>query len=146
MISLPNLKQFTQKYLTFKEPKPAEEFILMESPGEAGLETNDKQAITNLYNIPTQPIKNVSANIFENMEYLKSRFNVPSNGDVVIREFDITVKDNSLHAFIIFYDGMVDKQIIDNNILQPLMLLSNINIIDTTLDITAYIKAHLLPH
>lgn len=88
-----NLKQFTQKYLSFKEPRPAEEFILRESAGEAGLRTNDKQANTNIHNIPKQANRNVNANIFENMEYLKSRFNVPANGDVVIREFDITVMD-----------------------------------------------------
>ena len=95
MISLKNLKQFTKKYIIFKEPKPVEEFILEESPGEAGHETNDKQAITNKYSIPTPPNKNVSSSIFENMEYLKSRFNMPSNSDVVIREFDITVKKDS---------------------------------------------------
>lgn len=143
---MPNLKQFAQKYLTFKEPKPAEEFILAESPGEAGLEITDKKAITKQYNIPTQQSRDVSANLFENMEYLKSRFSIPSNSDVILREFDITVKDKSMHAFIIFYDGMVDKQIIDHYLLQPMMLLSNKDITDATPDVTAYIKAHLLPH
>jgi spore germination protein KA len=146
MIILANIKQLAQKYISFKEPKPAEEFILKEGPGEAGLETNNKQAIANKYSAPKQTNKDVSTNIFENLEYLKARFNVPVSGDVMFREFDITVKDSSLHAFIIFYDGMVDKQIIDDDILQPLMLLSNINITDTTPDIIAYIKAHLIPH
>jgi len=45
----------------------------------------------------------VSKNLKENVEYLKKRFSIPINGDVVLREFDIVIKDrkNSRMPYIL---------------------------------------------
>jgi len=67
-------------------------------------------------------------NLKENVEYLKKRFSIPINGDVVLREFDIVIKDRKIPACLIFYDGMVNGMLINLNILQPLMLLSNLDV------------------
>lgn len=140
-----NFKALTQQYLYFKEPKPAENFILKEGIGEKERPTNDKYATTNLHSIPSISNTDIHTNIFENITYLKMRFNIPANSDVIIREFDISLKGNFIHALIIFYDGMVDKQIIDNYILKPLMLMSTNDNSTTSIDINSYIKSHLLP-
>lgn len=60
----------------------------------------------------------VSKNIEKNLSYLRERFAVPFNNDVVIRE--IIIK-NGRRAFIVFYDGMVSSEYIDNNIIKSLM-------------------------
>ena len=72
--------------------------------------------------------KLVSIKLDENSDYLKRVYSVPENGDIVLREFDITVGSKIIRAFIIFYDGMTNDNIINSSIMQPLMLLSNLDI------------------
>ncbi|GAE89332.1 spore germination protein GerKA [Acetivibrio straminisolvens JCM 21531] len=91
----------------------------------------------------------VSKNLNENINYLKNRFSIPTNGDVVLREFDIIVKDKKISACLIFYDGMVNGMLINLNILQPLMLLSNLDIKDKDGEknnISEYINRSLVTH
>jgi spore germination protein KA len=84
------------------------------------------------------------------MEYMKKIYNMPTNGDINTYEFSITIKDKlkdkSVNAFIIFIDGMTDRKVIDDNILEPLMLLSNLDIKSNEKDIGTYVKKHLLTH
>jgi len=84
--------------------------------------------------------------ITANLRYMKKVYNVPLNSDIVIREFDITVKDTLIPAFIVFIDGLVDNKIIDDDILQPLMLLSNLDVSSEEESVEEYIKNHILPH
>ena len=88
----------------------------------------------------------ISKKISENLEFIKKIYNVPINSDTIIREFDIIVKNKAIKAFIVFIDGMVDRKVINDNILQPLMLLSNLDIKGDENEVGEYIKRHLLPH
>lgn len=81
-----------------------------------------------------------------NMEYLKKRYTIPDNGDIVLREFEIAAKDETISAFIIFFDGMTDRNVINHNILQPLMILSSLEIKGDKKNLELYIKNKLLPH
>lgn len=65
---------------------------------------------------------NISTEIEKNMKYMKEKFNFPANKDIVLREFIIAEKHKS---FIIYLDGMVDKNIINNFILRPLLKENN---------------------
>jgi spore germination protein KA len=76
---------------------------------------------------------------------MKKVYNIPINGDVIIREFEITVKNGSIGAFIIFFDGMTDRMVINLAILQPLMLLSNLDIRGDEDNVASYVKKHLIP-
>jgi len=87
----------------------------------------------------------ISKKLSDNLEYMKKVYTIPINGDVILREFDITIKDDTIEAFIIFFDGMVDRKLINEAILQPLMLLSNLDIKGKFDDIASYISKHLLP-
>lgn len=60
----------------------------------------------------------VSDNIEENLSYLRRRFNSPLNNDVVIREISLK---NNVKAFIVFYDGMVSTESVNNNIIKSLL-------------------------
>jgi spore germination protein KA len=62
--------------------------------------------------------KTISTDITLNMNYIKAKFNSPTNKDIVFREFLIAGKHK---AFITYLDGMVDKNIINNFILRPLL-------------------------
>lgn len=88
----------------------------------------------------------ISKDISENMQYMKKVYNIPTNSDVVIREFNITVKDKVFPAFMILIDGMTDRKVVNDDILLPLMLLSNLDIKTDAESVAKYIKNHLLPH
>lgn len=88
----------------------------------------------------------ISTSLSDNLEYMKKIYTVPINGDVVIREFKITFKDKTVDAFIIFIDGMTNGTVINTNMLQPLMLLSNLNIKDVSEGLEEHIKNRLVPH
>ncbi len=89
--------------------------------------------------------ENVSKSLQENLEYMKKVYSIPTNGDIVLREFDIVAKDKVLSAFILFFDGMTDRTVINMAILQPLMLLSGIDIKSKDNNVSDFIKNHLLP-
>jgi spore germination protein KA len=52
------------------------------------------------------------------MDYIKARFNALTNKDIVVREFIIAVK---YKAFIAYMDGMIDRNLVNNYILRPLL-------------------------
>lgn len=88
----------------------------------------------------------VSKKLSDNIAYLKKKYTIPDNGDIVIREFNITVKDKNIPTLVIFIDGMVDRNVMDLAILQPLMLLSNMEIKSNENEVGNIITDHLLPH
>ena len=88
----------------------------------------------------------VGKKLSDNIAFLKKKYTIPDNGDVVIREFDIVAKDKTISACMIFIDGMVDRNVIDLAILQPLMLLSNMEIKGREEDVGLFVRNHLIPH
>ncbi len=87
----------------------------------------------------------IKETLSKSLEYIKKIYSIPINGDIVIREFNVIVKDKSIDAFAVFIDGMSDRKVINEAILKPLMLLSSLDIKSDEKDIGNYIKVHLLP-
>ena len=85
----------------FHEPEDKDIFVLRE----------DTSAVKSII-----PFK-ISRNIKENEKYLKKRFSVPENNDVVIRKFQL--KGNR-DAFVIFYDGMANGSFISSNVIESM--------------------------
>ena len=82
--------------------------------------------------IPIYPAENLEPTVFskkinENLDYLKSKYNSLINSDIVIREFTLIANNSEYHSALIFIDGMVDTQIINNSVLKPLMLRNQSN-------------------
>lgn len=69
----------------------------------------------------------ISTNVEENLAYIKKRFSAQINGDFKLREFNVTLNQRVLRAFIFFFDGLSDSSMINLSVLQPLMTLSTIN-------------------
>ncbi len=68
----------------------------------------------------------IALSLADNLARLKRRFNVPPNKDLIIREFEIPLQP-PVPAFIAFIEGIADRTTINNYILEPLMLLANLN-------------------
>lgn len=62
-----------------------------------------------------------------NLEYIKARYNSLINSDVIIREFTLSARNKQYRAFLLFIDGMVDTDLINNYVLKPLMLRNSAN-------------------
>ena len=65
-----------------------------------------------------------------NLEYIKTQYNILINSDVILREFTINARGKQYNAAILYIDGMVDSQILDDFVLKPLMLRNKNNTFD----------------
>lgn len=61
-------------------------------------------------------------NIAINLEFIQIKYNCYINNDVVIREFNVNIKDKTYKAFLLYIDGMVNVNNVDDFVLKPLML------------------------
>ena len=61
----------------------------------------------------------VSARYEKNLAWVKNRFSIPANNDMVLREFTLS---NGVKAFLVHIDGMVKSTTVNEFILKPLML------------------------
>ena len=90
---------------------------------------------------------NIDTNILNNLSYLKSIYHSDICSDIVIREFSILINNSRHNAFIIFIDGMVNSNLINDFILSPLMLRNSANCNQTNQNsnLETYIFNCLLP-
>lgn len=65
-----------------------------------------------------------------NLEYIKTRFNSLINSDINIREFTLNARNKQYKAFLVFIDGMINQDSMDNYVLKPLMLKNTANSFD----------------
>ena len=71
--------------------------------------------------------KEISSNININLRHIKDKYNVSINSDIILREFYLTAKNTAYKAFLIYIDGMVDSDLINRFVLNPLMLRNDSN-------------------
>lgn len=73
----------------------------------------------------------VSKQLNKNLEYLTVKLNLLINSDIKIRHFNIPLRTKNYQAFLIYIDGMVDSNNINNFVLEPLFLRNSIKINDS---------------
>lgn len=100
------------KLISYKEPNKPKEFHIPEA--EAFIKENNRDLNKNkeLYSQPI--LKTIESNI----NFINSAFNTTVNKDIIIRKFIVGGK---YKAILVFLDGMVDKNTINNSILKPLL-------------------------
>ena len=76
----------------------------------------------------TQEIKSVFPSIDVNLDYLKTKYNLLINSDIIVREFNLNARGKQYKALLLYIDGMVDSQILNNFVLEPLMLRNRNNL------------------
>jgi len=140
------LLSLAKKLLIYREPKPYQEFELLEDepfetehgPDEGTvLEKTSNPISCEEWNLIRQKSKDgenssqttsqetsapgltVSTSLQANLQYVKRELHSPKNKDVIIREFKVM---NCCDACVVYIDGMADKNTINNFILRQLML------------------------
>lgn len=66
----------------------------------------------------------INSSIKVSLGIIKKRYNADINDDFKIREFKVCIKEELYSAFICFFDGMVDRLLVNTTILENLMTLS----------------------
>ena len=65
-----------------------------------------------------------------NSDYLKTKYNLLINSDIIFRDFILNARGKQYHALLIFIDGMVNTEIMNEFILEPLMMRNKNNSFD----------------
>ena len=97
-------------------------FIL---PTEDNSITNDENVSNNYDQI--DDVKEIFPSIDVNIEYIKTKYNLLINSDVILREFTLSARNRQYRAFLLFIDGMISIDLVNNYILKPLMLKNQSN-------------------
>ena len=75
-------------------------------------------------------VKNIFSSLEVTLEYIKVKYNTLINSDIILREFTLSARNRQYKALLLFIDGMVNSQLINDNVLQALMLRNRANIFD----------------
>jgi spore germination protein KA len=112
-----NLKNILSSLFLYKEPQNNYEFSIAEN--ELENKTNES-----IYNEPL-PDKSDEQTIYPslsvNIDYIKTKYNTLINSDIVLREFKLNIKGKQYNALLLFIDGMINSNSINDFILKPLM-------------------------
>lgn len=109
---------------------PSVEYNFSLPEGTQSTESNDNQATNTIQQ--TEEKVNIFPSLSVNMDYMKTKYNLLINSDIILREFTINARGKQYNAFLVYIDGMVDSEIMDKFILQPLMLRNKSNLYDGT--------------
>ena len=89
-------------------------------------------------------VRLLTESLDENLEIVKRILHHGTNADVVVREFDIPTEPKTAAA-IIFMEGLAGRDAINFSILQPLMLIANLDDDGETDSRLELVKRRLLP-
>lgn len=106
------IKDFINNTFGYK-PKNEYQFTLPDNPE---IDTE------NYNNTNSDKIENIYSQIDANLKYIKTKYNTLINSDIITREFTLNTGNKQYKAFILYIDGMVDSQILNDFVLKPLML------------------------
>lgn len=112
---------FSSLFTYTPDDKQTYNFNLIEDPNtkaytdsHLGKEGNDKTKI-----FPSLTV---------NLDYLKSKYNLLINSDIIFREFILNARGKQYNALLIFIDGMINTEIMNKFILEPLMMRNKNNL------------------
>ena len=117
------LKDLWQKYFAYT-PEQKYEFNLSKDPEEnlqVQIDNSQKQQ---------KDVEKIFPSLSVNMEYMKTKYNLMINSDVVLREFTLNAKGKQYNAFLFYIDGMVDSTMLDDFVLEPFMMRNRNNTYD----------------
>ncbi len=113
---------FLDNLFIYKETNKYDFFLPEKESCEVNTQKKDEMDISK-----QTDYEDIFPNININLEYMQIKYNALINSDVVIREFNLIAKNNEYKAFLIYLDGMVDSNMINDFILKPLMLRNSAN-------------------
>ncbi len=78
----------------------------------------------------TEKKESVFNSLDVNLDYIKMRYNLLINSDIVTREFILNARGKQHKALLLYIDGMVDSQSLNDFVLEPLMMRNKNNLFD----------------
>ena len=115
----------TLKKIFFRIEEPSHHFSMPSSNEEANSTLGINQEINEI-----DDVKEIFPSIDVTIEYIKVKYNLLINNDIILREFTLTARNKQYRAFLLFVDGMVNIDLVNNYVLKPLMLKNNANSFD----------------
>lgn len=82
-------------------------------------------------NIP-EDYPNIFENVNVNLDYIKTKYNLLINSDIVTREFILNARGKQYQALLLYIDGMIDSKALNDFVLEPLMMRNKNNLFDNT--------------
>lgn len=76
--------------------------------------------------------QNVFSSLAVNIDYIKTKYNLLINSDIITREFILNARGKQYKALLLYIDGMVDTQILNDFVLEPLMMRNKNNLFDNS--------------
>ncbi len=107
------MKEFLYSKLLFHE-KPADEPFVLHETNEKTYETFD-QIYGNHKPVP------IFSSLQSNVDVMKKRYSYRDNSDLILRDFNLSVGGKTIPAVGFFFDGLVNKQLIGQMIMMPLL-------------------------
>lgn len=74
--------------------------------------------------------ENIFASLDVNLDYIKMRYNLLINSDIITREFILNARGKQHKALLLYIDGMIDSQSLNDFVLEPLMMRNKNNLFD----------------
>ncbi|MGI5838666.1 MAG: spore germination protein [bacterium] len=153
MVSKQSIWSKLAQIVAYQEPPPVRRFILDETPEEKAAAEGAppsrpgqaKRRRTKKKPLPATAVREkrgrekgseetekagklpdeaIAANLDTNLAIIRNIFHIPRNKDAVIREFSFA-REPEIRAAAVFIEGISDKQIINEHILEPLMRLAS---------------------
>lgn len=131
-----NIKQYFHD-IFFSDNKDDYDFTLGDTTNSVVIDSSTSYDNSNkTLNLNNESLQDTSKDtVFQaidvNLEYVKVRFNSMISSDVKIREFTLNARNKQYNAFLVYIDGMIDQDIMNNYILKPLMLKNSANSFDS---------------
>lgn len=122
------IKEFIKNIFTYTEPYNYEFSLPSNSTN-----SNPDTASNSNQNNQTETSENATifTSLNVNSDYIKTRYNLLINSDIIIREFILNARGKQYKAFLLYIDGMVDSQILNDFVLEPLMMRNKNNLFDS---------------
>lgn len=112
-----NLKNSLYNIFSYKTNTNTD-FTIPDSPNNTPKENNIKQAIYPEYD--------------KIISYITNKYSLLINSDIILKEFEINIKNKTFKACLLFIDGMVNSESINSSVLEPLLLKNSIKLTPPT--------------
>lgn len=94
------------------------------------LEKEEKDLEKPIANKEFQNVENIFPSLSVNLEYVTTKYNTLINSDIIIRNFTINIRGKQYDAFLLYIDGMINAQVMNDFVLKPLMMRNKNNLYD----------------
>lgn len=88
-------------------------------------DTTDTNNFKSTITQDNKEITNKEPNVFEsldiNLDYIKTKYNLLINSDIITRQFILNARGKQYKALLLYIEGMVDSKILNDFVLEPLM-------------------------